>query len=153
MKLPSLFIAVVAIACSAAGATTQAPIGDPNATIDTVQVNGALRLEVTDAPAFRAISPFDGPPTITAGSSTITVAKSQLGSLCRYAVSGSADIKGSKLGVHIAFVERLTMCTADVRVLKYNATVTIPPGTYDVAVVHELNGSADTLARQSVTVR
>lgn len=152
MKLPGLFAAVLAIACNGAGAPTQAAIGDRNATIDTVQVNGALRLEVQDMPAFRATSPFDSPATITAGAGSVLLAKSQIGSLCQFAVSGSADVNGTKLGVHIAFAERFTVCTADVRVLQYNATVTAPPGTYDVALIHERNGSVDTIARQSVTV-
>jgi hypothetical protein len=153
MKLSGLFVTVVAIACSGAGAPTQAAIGDRDATIDTVQVNGPLRLEVHDMAAFQATSPFEGPATITAGTGAVLLAKSQIGSLCRYAVSGNADVHGTKLGVHIVFVERLTVCTADVRVLQYNATLTTPPGTYDVALVHELNGSVDTIARQSVTVR
>lgn len=153
MKLLSLAVSVVAIACSAASVPTQAAIGDPNATIDTVQVKGALRLEVQDMPAMRATSPFDGPASITGTTGAVTLSKSLIGSLCLYAVSGTADVQSGKIGVHVVFTQRLTMCTADVRVLQYNAAVTAAPGTYDVALIHELNGSVDTIARQSVTVR
>ena len=44
MKSLSFLVSAIAIACSSASAPTQPRIGDPNATIDTVQVNGALRL-------------------------------------------------------------------------------------------------------------
>jgi hypothetical protein len=153
MKSLSFLVSAIAIACSSASAPTQPRIGDPNATIDTVQVNGALRLEVEDMPLMRATAPFDGPASITGGTGAVILFKSQYGSLCRYAIAGNADVNGSKIGVHIAFTERLTSCTADVRVLQYNATVTAAPGTYDVALIQERNAAVDTIARQSVIVR
>jgi len=153
MKSLSFVVSAVAIACSSASAPTQSRIGDPNATIDTVQVNGALRLDVQDMSLMRATAPYDGPASISGATGAINLSKSQFGSLCRYAIAGSADVRGSKIGVHIAFTERLTSCTADVRVPQYDATVTAAPGTYDVALVHEQNGVVDTIARQSVTVR
>jgi hypothetical protein len=153
VKLPSLLVGIAAIACTSAAAPTQASTGDRSSTVDSVQVNGALRLEVHDMPAMQATAPFETDAKVTGAVGAITVTKSQLGSLCRFAVEGNADVRGGKIGVHLTFVERLTSCTAEVRVLQYDATVSAAPGTYDVAVMHELNGKVDTIARQTVSVR
>jgi hypothetical protein len=99
-----------------------------------------------------ATTPFPA-ASITVSPGAIVVNNSQFGSLCQYAVSGDADVRGGRVGLRVVLTPRLTMCTADLRVLQYTMTLTIAPGTYDVAFVRELNGAADTLATRSVTVR
>ncbi|HEY4303171.1 MAG TPA: hypothetical protein VGM82_01785 [Gemmatimonadaceae bacterium] len=153
MRLFSLLVLGAAVACAGSNTPTSAAIGDRSTTIDTVQVNGALRLEVHDAPLTPSTPPYDAAATIVGNVGNVGLAKAQLGSLCRYAVSGNSDVRTGKIGVHIQFVERLTSCTAELRVLSYNATLTAAPGAYDVALIHEFNGVADTIARQAVTVR
>ncbi len=152
VKMASLTLAAAALACAGGASSTEARIADRDQVVDTVQVNGPLRLELHDMPLFQAPSALNTAPVIAARAGAITVSKSQFGSLCRYAVTGSADTQGERIGVHLVFAERLTMCTADVRVLRYEATVTTAPGTYSVALIHQLNGAVDTIARQSVTV-
>jgi hypothetical protein len=157
VKLSSLTVVApafaFALACGSVGSTTEARIADRDQVVDSVQVNGSLRLETIDTRLSPGSSSVDTTPTITGTAGAIVIAKSQLGSLCLYEVTGSADTSGDKIGVHIVFTERLTACTAEVRMLQYNATVTAPPGTYSVALVHERNAVVDTIARQSVTVR
>lgn len=153
----SITLLVVATAalvgCSDSAMTTSAGgIGDTRSTIDTVEVNGPLRLHTQDINASFAAIPFPA-PGIVAATGTITASNSEFGSLCQYAVSGSADIRGTAVGIHVVLVPRTTICTQELRVLAYAATLTIAPGTYDVAFVRGLNGRADTLVKRSVTVR
>lgn len=152
MKILSLIPFVFALACGSSGITRTAGNRDRDATTDSIQIKGALRLETRDMPASSGTTPPFGPPAVTATAGAIEVNRQQYGSLCRHAVTGNADVHGSTIGLHIVFTERLTMCTAELRVLQYKATLSTAPGTYDVAVIHETNGAADTLARQSVTV-
>jgi hypothetical protein len=152
VKIAALIAAAVAIGCSATGSSSPAGVAGRDQVRDSVQVNGALRLVTRDMPMSQAPVPFTSAPEFGASAGAITIAKSQVGSLCRSAVTGSADTRGRAVGVHIVFTERLTTCTADVRALQYDATITASPGTYDVALVHEANGAVDTIARRSVTV-
>lgn len=151
MRGVGLIVVGVVVACAGTRSTTAADDAVQDQTI--VETNGPLRLETHDAPLTPSSSAYDTIPKFAGTAGAITIARSQLGSLCRYAVTGSADAHGDKVGVHIVFAERLTSCTAEVRVLQYNATVTAAPGTYSVALIHEHNGAVDTIARQSVTVR
>lgn len=153
MRFFSSILAVVAVAACAGSSTGPvAAVGDRNSTIDTVEVKGPLRLEAHDMLASVATTPFPA-ASITVSPGAIVVNNSQFGSLCQYAVSGDADVRGGRVGLRVVLTPRLTMCTADLRVLQYTMTLTIAPGTYDVAFVRELNGAADTLATRSVTVR
>jgi hypothetical protein len=153
VKFSSSILAVAVIAaCSGSNTGPIAAAGDRNSTVDTVQVNGPLRLEVHDMMAAAAITPFPA-ASITGATGAIVANNSQFGSLCQYAVSGDTDVRGATVGLHVVLAPRLTICTADLRVLQYTMTLTIAPGTYDVAFVRELNGAADTLARRTVTVR
>jgi hypothetical protein len=143
---------VAVTACGGGVTATESNIGDRNSTIDTVQVIGPLRLEGHDMPLMAATVPFD-PPSVTATNGAVVATNAQYGSLCAYDLTGRADVGSGTIGVHVILTPRLTMCTADVRVLAYTATVSVAPGTYDVAFVRELNNEADTLARTTVTVR
>jgi hypothetical protein len=149
--------AVLLAAAAACSASTAADVGHPtdvqNAAGDSVQVNGPLRLVVKDTLARPGV--FYALPSITAETGAIVVSNTRYGSLCRLAVSGRADIQGNTIGLHVTFAERLTMCTSEIRALTYDATVSgLSHGTpYDVAVIHEENGQADTVRTATVVVR
>jgi hypothetical protein len=146
-------LALAAIAaCSGSGTAPVRAIDGPYSTIDTVEVKGPLRLEVHDLLAAAASTPFPA-ASITAAPGAIVADNWQYGSLCQFEVKGDTDIRGSTIGLHVVLTPRLAICTADLRVLQYTETLTIAPGTYDVAFVRDLNGRADTLARQSLVVR
>lgn len=151
-SLSSILAAITIAACSGSSTGPIAAAGDRNSTVDTVQVKGPLRLEAHDMMASAATTPFPA-ASIAASNGAIVANNSEFGSLCRYAVSGDTDVRGAQVGLHVVLTPRLTMCTADLRVLQYTMTLTIAPGTYDVAFVRELNGAADTLARRTVIVR
>lgn len=152
MRLASLLLVVAIAACSGSSAPSGPVIGERSSTIDSVQVNGPLRLEARDMSLAAATVPFPA-ASVTAATGAVVASNWQYGSLCQYSIAGNADIHGSKIGVHVVLTPRLALCTAEVRVLQYTGTVTTAPGTYDVALVRELNGAQDTLARQTVTVR
>jgi hypothetical protein len=153
MRRAGVIFGAFAVACAGAQSTTAADNATLNQSVDSVQTNGPLRLEMHDAPLTPSNSAFDTIPKFADASGAVTIARAQIGSLCRHALTGTADTQGDKIGVHIVFTERLTTCTAEVRVLRYDATVSASPGTYRVALIHERNGIADTVARQSVIVR
>jgi hypothetical protein len=147
-----LAVAVIAGACSN-GSTAPAGVA-LSATADSlgarVQANGALTLYAKDFPAV------DGsvyPPTLIAPENGgLVVTRTQAGSLCQFELRGAATVTPGKVVVDIAFLERFTSCTADLRSLRYTAAVVAPSGTYDVVVVHHRNARADTVAQQSVVV-
>src|ERR1044071_5578417 len=105
MKATGLVIVGVVVACAGARSTTAADDAAQDQTI--VETNGPLRLETHDAPLTPSNSAYDTIPKFAGTAAAITIARSQLGSLCRYAVTGSADTQGDKVGVHIVFTERL----------------------------------------------
>jgi hypothetical protein len=150
-KAGPLCLAVVCVACSGAVTTRDGGALDPTAVHNESHVNGSLRLELQDYPTNAGI--FFALPSVIAGDGNIVVENTRYGSLCRFAVDGHADQAGNTIGLHISFVERLTLCTQEIRALKYTATLTEPPGTYDVLVIHEDGTSPDTLVRRTVTVR
>jgi hypothetical protein len=152
VRVSSLLVVVVVAACSGSSAPSGPLIGDRSSTIDSVQVNGPLRLEARDMPLASATVPFPA-ASVTGATGVVVASNWQYGSLCQYSIAGNADVRGGKIGVHVVLTPRLALCTADVRVLQYTGTVTAAPGTYDVALVRELNGAQDTIARQTVTVR
>lgn len=146
--------AMTVAACSAYSATdvTHATAAQ-NVIRDSIQANGQLLLVVTDSLARPGV--MFALPSITAQQRSIVVSNTRYGSLCRLGVSGYADVHGNTIGLHVAFTERLTLCTAEIRSLRYDATVSgLSSGkAYDVAVIHEQNGAADTLRKETVVVR
>lgn len=151
MKGFSLLAALLVASCSGALAPSGAPsdVG-PSAVHSDTRINGALRLELVDSPTVPGI--MFALPSVTGGDGKIVVENTRYGSLCVFAVDGHADASGNTIGLHITFEERLTTCTPEIRALKYTATITQPPGTYDVLVIHEENAAADTLVRRTVAV-
>ena len=151
MKSFSLLALLLAAACSG----TLAPSATPNdaganAVHTDTRINGALRLELVDSPTVPGI--MFALPSVTGSDGKIVVENTRYGSLCVFAVDGHADASGNTVALHISFEQRLTTCTPEIRSLKYTATITRPPGTYDVLVIHEENAGADTLVRRTVAV-
>lgn len=136
MKYPLLLALAAAASCSAAPTSN-----------DT---NGPFHLEVKDFQTQGGI--FWALPSVTPSAGKIVVENTRYGSLCQFDVSGNAQTDGNKIAVHVTFSERLTACTADIRALRYTATLSEPAGTYDVSVIHTNGTQTDTLARRTVVV-
>ena len=141
-------------ACSANSATDLTHIGAAQNVIrDSIHANGPLLLVVTDSLAQPGV--MFALPSITPREGAIVVSNTRYGSLCRFAVSGYADVHGNTIGLHVGFTERLTSCTAEIRSVRYDATISgLARATpYTVSVIHEQNGVADTVRSATVTVR
>jgi hypothetical protein len=85
----------------------------------------------------------------------VTARAIRYGSLCALAVTGRAEVAGNRISLHVAFTPRLTLCTADVRGLRYDAAIGgLTPGRYEVHILHdEGDGLAETEIRvQTVDV-
>jgi hypothetical protein len=154
--MKSIYLVALAFcaACSASStalATPDATNGDQNVVQDSVQVNGPLRLAVSDFSTQGGIQWTL--PSILPGPGSLLIENTRYGSLCRFAVTGNAEVHSSSIALHVKFGERLTICTADIRALRYTAMITAPAGTYNVSVIHEFGAQADTLVRRTVVVR
>ena len=147
MKRVSLFLLALAVACS--GSTVA--VDDHSATHDTVSVVGPLHLAVTDFTTHGGI--LWALPSITPAVGGVVVDNTRYGSLCRFDVAGRADVQGGRIDLHVEFGERLTLCTAEIRALRYTAIVDAAPGTYAMTVIHHFGTTADTLRRETVVVR
>lgn len=117
----------------------------------TVVVNGPLTLTITDFPADPGVLWIA--PTAEGGKGVLTATSIRYGSLCALAVSGSANVAGNRVDLHVAFTPRLTQCVAEVRALRYDAVIgALPPGRYDVHILHS-DGAGETEVRvQSLVV-
>src|SRR4051812_22484127 len=107
MKLLAM-IALAAVAACSGGVTSN-------------KVSGPFQLEVKDFATQGGI--FWALPSVTPGANSIVVENTRYGSLCQFDVAGSAQTDGNKIALRITFNERLTSCTADIRALRYTATL------------------------------
>lgn len=148
MRKLALLGVLLSAGCS--GALSPRPI-PPEATHTDTRVNGTLRLELTDYPTPPGI--MFALPSVTGGDGHLVVENTRYGSLCLFAVDGRAETTDHTIALHVSFEQRLSVCTQEIRALKYSATITEPAGVYDVLVIHEENAAADTLVRRTVTVR
>lgn len=144
MKATSLLVIVSVLGCSARGLTAN------DTSVTQVTVNGPLHLDVADFATRGGV--LWALPSIASTGGGIVVESTRYGSLCLFDVSGSAPSQGNKIELHVRFDERLTQCTAEIRALRYTATISEAPGTYDVTVIHYTGTSVDTLRRQTVLV-
>jgi hypothetical protein len=150
MKLTGLLLLALTASCAASITGDDASGTDLNGAQDTLKVNGPLRLALRDFSTPGGI--LWALPSVTPQAGAIVVENTRYGSLCRNAVTGRADIQARTVALHVTFSERTTICTGEIRALRYTATIATAPGTYDVAVIHEENNRVDTLARRSVVV-
>jgi hypothetical protein len=112
----------------------------------------ALALNVTDALGSPGL--ISALPSVTGEAGLIRVQHTRYGSLCRYAVTGEAQVEGSRVAVHITFAEKLSICTEELRALTYIGTLPSAAGSYDVLVIHhEPDTRTDTLVRKTVNVK
>src|SRR3954452_21569759 len=123
--LTTIATLVLATACS---------VSTTSADGRTFTESGPLRFEVSDVISQPGVLWVQ--PGVAAENGAIVARHTRYGSLCRYAVTARADVQGNRVGFHVAFSERLTACTAEVRALSYVATLGTAPGTYDVFVIH-----------------
>ena len=145
---------ILGSACTSATTATESESSSSRSVFwDVVETKGPFRLAVRDSAARMGV--LFGTPTIQSLPGAITVENTRYGSLCVYDVTGHADVQGRKIGVHVAFTERLTSCAAETRALSYQATLSelTSGASYDVAVIHEQNGRADTVRKAVVAVR
>ncbi len=156
MKDSVVIVAAVILGsgCTSATTATESDFSSTRSVVrEVVETKGPFRLAVRDSAARMGV--LFGTPTIESLPGAIAVENTRYGSLCIYDVTGHADVQGRKIGVYIAFSERLTSCAAETRALSYQATLSelTSGASYDVAVIHEQNGRADTVRKAVVAVR
>jgi hypothetical protein len=135
---------------AAASACSRGATPPDSANEQLVTATGPLRLEADDYATSAGI--LFALPQVTTASGTIGVSSTRYGSLCRFALAGDAQVSGRTVVLRVRFNERLTLCTGEIRALRYNATITVSPGTYDVSVIHQENNEQNTLVVRTVTV-
>jgi hypothetical protein len=143
--------AIFTIGVAACSVSSMTGVDSEFTASDSVVVTGPLRFSLKDFLATPGV--LWALPSITPQTGAIVVENTRYGSMCIYAVTASADVSGRRVGLHVRYSQRLTSCTAEIRAIRYQATLSLPAGSYDVAVIHEENGSTDTLRKETVTVR
>ena len=147
MKFGWLLLIVPALGCSESKVTDVTS----DTTHNSISVSGPLRFAVTDFSTQAGV--LWALPSITPAVGAVEVENTRYGSLCRFDVTGRAETQGNKIDLFVQFDERLSLCIAEIRALRYTAIISEPPGTYDVTVIHRDGTSVDTLRRQTVAVR
>lgn len=142
-----LFPALLLIA-GACSASNVAPLDDA---VNKQTLNdGPLRFTVTDFTSPGGI--FWARPTAVVSKGDISIHSTRYGSLCAYDVSAHADVTNRAITMHVAFGERLALCTAEIRALRYDADLSVSAGSYDLMVIHDQGTARDTVIKQTVTV-
>jgi hypothetical protein len=113
-------------------------------------VDGALKLELSDFAANPGV--LWALPSIATDTGAVVVEQTNYGSLCRDDVTGAASVRPGHIELRMNFVESLRLCTAEVRALRYEATISAPSGMYAVVVLRASNNQVDTLRTASVVV-
>jgi hypothetical protein len=145
--LITAFAAAFTMACSA-GSLTSADGGFEG----IVNTSSGLRLLLSDTPS-NSTAPKPK-PEVTVEQSTIVVTGVRYGSLCLYEVTGSVNATSSTVELRVKYSQRLALCTGEIRELKYRAEISgLSKRTYDVRVIHEENGSSETVTTQTVTLQ
>jgi hypothetical protein len=148
---PFLIVAIAGLTAVGCSKSERAPL-EPSHSL--VTESSAFRLTISDAPATMGMALVL--PDVQGERGEVSVVGLRYGSLCQFAVSGLADVVGSKITVRIKYEERLASCTKEIRLLTYRAEVLqLPPGPYDVDVVHtdESNHTSGVIVARRVTVR
>ena len=138
-------VLLIAAACSASNV---APLAD--ASHNQIETDGGLRFTATDFVAPAGI--FWARPTPVVSKGNISVQSTRYGSLCLYDVTAHADVASGAITMHVAFSQRLTMCTAEIRALRYDAELSVPAGSYALTVIHDEGTARDTVINQTVAV-
>lgn len=140
-SLRPYLLLLVALGCSRSAQLT-APAGTP-----TVTVVGPLTLTVSDFEAMAGVLWIA--PTASGARGAVTATAIRYGSLCSTAVTGRAEIAGSRVTLHVAYAVREgAICTKDIRGLRYDAVIAgLTPGRYEVHLLHSDNGGAESEVR------
>ena len=148
MNRVALIALALGAACSGSAGVVPADGAASEKAVTTVE--GPLRLEVSD---FRTVGGIMWTlPQINTSRSTLVIQETRYGSLCQNEVTAHADIRPGAVDLHVRYTERFTSCVADVRALKYDATLTGLSGSYDLTIIHDENGRSDTLMQRKVTI-
>jgi hypothetical protein len=100
-----------------------------------VVVDGPLTLSISDFPTQMGVLWIA--PNADGGRGAVTAHATRYGSLCSLAVTGHAEVSGSRVLLHIAYMPRTTLCIAEVRALRYDAAIGgLAPGRYEVHIFH-----------------
>jgi hypothetical protein len=101
-----------------------------------VMTDGRFTLTVTDFPTQMGLLWIA--PTAEGARGAVTAHAIRYGSLCALAVNGRAEVTGNRVLLHVAFMQRTTICIAEVRGLRYDATIDgLAPGRYEVHILHD----------------
>ena len=78
----------------------------------------------------------------------VTATAIRYGSLCAIAVTGRADIAGTRVSLHITYAPRTeAVCTTEIRAIRYDAVISgLTPGRYEVHLLHstgDANGEVE----------
>lgn len=104
-------------------------------------VNGPLTLTVSDFPANAGVLWIA--PSAAGTKGAVTARAIRYGSRCAFEVTGRAEVAGNRVALHIDYAPRLTLCTADIRALQYDAVIGgLAPGRYEVHILHSEGTSA-----------
>jgi hypothetical protein len=127
---------LAALGCSSSSAST-APEGDR-----VVIVDGRLTLTVSDFSTNGGVLWIA--PTAEGARGAVTARAIRYGSLCASAVTGHAEVAGNRVTLHVDYLPRLTICTAELRALQYDAVISgLAPGRYEVHLLHSEGKGAD----------
>jgi hypothetical protein len=143
--LPAVLLAVGA--CSAA---TVASVDDASNNNTRSVSDGALRFTTTDYPTQAGF--LFARPTPVVSPASIALQSTRYGSLCRFEVTPKLTVTDGSIVMHVNFAERATVCTAEIRALRYEAQIGVPKGSYDLTVVHDEGAQSDTVVHQQVVV-
>lgn len=135
----------VAAACSG---SNLAPLDDA-ANKQTLK-DGALTFTASDFTAPGGILWVRPTPVVSKGN--IAIQSTRYGSLCQYDVAPHVDVGNGAITMHVSFSQRLTVCTAEIRALRYDAELGVPAGSYALTVIHDEGTARDTVIKQTVAV-
>jgi len=142
------FLPVVLLIAGACSGSNVAPLDAP-ANTKTLK-DGALELTVTDFTTPGGILWARPTPVLSKGN--ISIQSTRYGSLCLFDVGAHADVGNGTITMHVTFNERLTVCTAEIRALRYDAELSVPAGPYELTVIHDEGTARDTVIKQTVSV-
>jgi len=141
------FFPVVLLIAAACSGSNLAPLDTANK--QTLK-DGPLQFTVSDFTAPGGVLWVRPTPVVSKGN--ISVQSTRYGSLCLYDVGAHADVAKGAITMHVTFSERLTVCTAEIRALRYDAELSVPAGSYALTVIHDQGTARDTVINQAVSV-
>jgi hypothetical protein len=112
-----------------------------------VSVVGPLTLTVSDFPAMAGVLWIA--PTAAGARGAVTASAIRYGSLCAIAVTGRAEVVGSRVSLHVTYAAREgAVCTQELGGLRYDAVIAgLAPGRYEVHLLHTQDGAPESEVR------